>query len=61
MTTDPMEVDAALKRDPAPAKIPLGQDASQETRTDTMESPMEGADRQAIERGENEGMAVGPE
>ncbi|MFZ0256045.1 MAG: hypothetical protein WAN46_10420 [Gammaproteobacteria bacterium] len=61
MTIDPNELDAALKRDQAPAKIPVGQDASQETRKGTTESRMEGADRQAIERGENEGMIVGPE
>jgi hypothetical protein len=60
LTIDPNELDAALKRDQAPAEIPVGRDASQKTLKGTTESRREEADRQAIERGEDEGMIVHP-
>jgi len=58
LTIDPKELDAALKRDQAPAEFPVGRDDSQETLEGTKGSRREEADRQAIERGENEGMIV---
>jgi len=58
LTIDPNELDAALKRDQAPAELPVGRDASQEAPNETTESHREEADDQAIERGEDEGMAV---
>jgi hypothetical protein len=56
LTIDPNELDAALKR--APAELPVGRDASQEALKGTTESRREKADDQAIERGEDDGMAV---
>lgn len=38
LTIDPNELDAALKRDQAPAEIPFGQDANQKTRKGTTET-----------------------
>jgi hypothetical protein len=58
LTIDPNELDAALKRDQAPAELPVGRDASQEALKGTTESRREKADDQAIERGEDDGMAV---
>ena len=58
LTIDPNELDAALKRDQALAEVPVGRDASQKTLKGTTESRREGADRQAIERGEDEGMIL---
>jgi hypothetical protein len=58
LTIDPNELDAALKHDQAQAELPVGRDASQETPKGTTESRREKADDQAIERGEDEGMAV---
>ena len=60
LTIDPNELDAALKRDQAPAELPVGRDASQKTLIGTTESRREKSDRQAIERGEDEGMIVHP-
>jgi hypothetical protein len=57
LTVDPNELDAALKRDQAPAEI---RDAGQKTLKGITESRREEADRQAIERGEDEGMTVHP-
>lgn len=58
LTIDPNELDAALKRDQAPTELPVGRDASQEALKGTTESRREEADDQAIERGEDEGMAA---
>jgi hypothetical protein len=58
LTIDPNELDAALKRDQAQAELPVGRNASQEALKGTTESRREKADDQAIERGEDEGMAV---
>jgi hypothetical protein len=58
LTIDPNELDAALKRDQAPAELPVGRDASQEALKGTTESRRARADDQAIERGEDEGLAV---
>jgi hypothetical protein len=60
LTIDPNELDAALKRDQPPAELPVGRDASQKTLKGTTESRREKADRQAIERGEDDGMIVHP-
>jgi hypothetical protein len=60
LTIDPNELDAALKRDQAPAEISVGPEASQETLKGTTEPHREEADKQAIERGEDEGMMVHP-
>jgi hypothetical protein len=60
LTIDPNELDAALKRDQAPAEIPVGRNDSQKTLKETTDSRREEADRQAIERGEDEGMRVHP-
>ena len=60
LTIDPNELDAALKRDQALAEIPVCRDGSQKTLKGTRESHREEADRQAIERGEDEGMIVHP-
>lgn len=48
----------APKRDQVPAKIPVARDASQKTLKRIKESPREETGRQAIERGEDEGMIV---
>ena len=60
LTIDPNELDAALKRDQVPAEIPVSRNASQKTLKGTMDSRREEADRQAIERAEDEGMIVHP-
>lgn len=60
LTVDPNELDAALMRDLAPAEVPVGRDAGEETLKGTTESSREEADRQAMERGEHEGMIVHP-
>jgi hypothetical protein len=60
LTIDPNELDAALKRDQAPAEIPVGPDASQKTLKGTTESRREEVDRQAMDRAEDEGMIVHP-
>ena len=60
LTIDPNELDAALMRDQAPEDIPVRRDASQETLNGTTGSRPEVANRQAIERAEDEGMIVHP-
>lgn len=60
LTIDPNELDAAMQRDQAPAEIPVARIASQEVLKETPDSRREAADRQAMERGEDEGMAVHP-
>lgn len=60
LTVDPYELDAALKRDQAPAKIPVGQDVSQKTLKRTTELRREEADRSAVHRAEDEGIIVPP-
>ena len=52
LTIDPNELDAALKRDQAPAEIPVCRDASQKTLKGTTESRREEADCQAMEGNE---------
>jgi hypothetical protein len=53
------EPDVSFRR--GPAKFATGRIADQKPLPETMESPWEAGDRQAIERGENEGMLVVPE
>ena len=53
------EPDASLIR--GPVKITIGRDANQEPLQETKEFCREADDRQAIERGEGEGMIVGRE
>lgn len=60
LTIDPNELDAALHRDQAPAEVPAARDASRPALNGTTESRRDGLDRQAIERGEDEGMFVHP-
>lgn len=60
LTIDPNELEAALTRDHAPVKVPVGREANQETLNGTEESRGEKANRQAIERAEDEGMIVRP-
>ena len=60
LTIDPNELDAALKRDKASAEMLVGRDGQQEALTRATESRWEEADRQAIERAEDEGMIVRP-
>jgi len=60
LTIDPNELDAALERDRAPGEIPADTDTGQMTPTGTRESRREESDRQAVERGEDEGMMVHP-
>jgi hypothetical protein len=60
LTVEPNELDAALKRDRAPAEIRVGRDAGRETLKGTMQWRREEGDRQAIERGEDVGMRVHP-
>ena len=57
---DPNELDAALMRDQAAEEITVCRDAGQKTLNGTAEPHGDGADRQAIERGEDEGMAIHP-
>jgi hypothetical protein len=60
LTIDPNELDAALQRDRAPAEFPAGRDASQEALKETSDSHREAAERQAIDRAEDEGMIGHP-
>jgi hypothetical protein len=60
LTVHPNELDAALQRDAAPAEVPAAPDASRPALHATMDSRRDGLDRQAIERGEDEGMVVQP-
>jgi len=53
------EPDVSFRR--GPAKFATGQFTGQKPLAETTESPREAGDRQAIERGENEGMLVVPE
>jgi hypothetical protein len=58
LTIDLNELDAALTRDQAHAEISVGPDANEETLKGTTESCSKEADRQAIDRAEDEGMIV---
>ena len=57
--TDDMK--APLKREQGPARVAVVQDLDQASLNGTMDSPPEDNERQAIERGENEGMTLGRE
>jgi len=57
---DPKELEAALKRDQASAERPVAPDAGRKGLQGTTESRRDEADRQALERAENEGMFVNP-
>ena len=56
LTIDPNELDAAVERDRSPAEMPVARKPDHKTPI----SRREEADRQAIERGEDEGMKVHP-
>ena len=58
MTVDPNDLDAALQRDQAPAEVPSIQDVSRLTLNGATNSRRRKSDREAIERGEDEGMVV---
>ena len=60
LTIERNKRDAELPRDQAPAEIPVHQDASHKLPKRKTELSRERTDRQAIERGEDEGMTVGP-
>jgi len=60
LTIDPNELDAALQRDQAPAEVPVARDSGQEALKETPDSRREAADRQAMDRAEDDGMAVHP-
>jgi len=60
LTIDPNELNAALMRDQAPLGIPTDTDAGQRTPEKTTGSRREEADRQAIDRADDEGMMVHP-
>jgi hypothetical protein len=57
---DPLELEAALKRDQARVEVPIDRDAGHEAPRATTESGREEVDRQAIERGEDVGMIAHP-
>ena len=59
LTIDPKELDAALERERASMAFPASWASSHKMLKGKTESPEEKADRQAIERGEGEGMIVG--
>ena len=58
MRIDPDELKAALQRDQASEGIPVGLDVCRRPPRRIEEARWEDADREAIERGENEGMLV---
>ncbi len=58
---DTDQVNAPLKREQESGKVAVVRDGGQEPLKGTTETRREEADRQAIERGEDEGMIVGPE
>lgn len=58
---DTDEVNVPLKREQGSAKVAVVRDAGQESLNGTMGSRPEEDDRQAIQRGEDEGMIVGRE
>ena len=58
---DTDQVNAPLKREQESAKVSVVRDGGQEPLNGITETRREEADRQAIERGEDEGMIVGPE
>ena len=58
LTIDPNELDAALERDRAPTEAPVGQDAHQGALTRTTKEHQEEADRQAVDRADDEGMIL---
>jgi hypothetical protein len=60
LTIDPNELDAALERDRASGEAPVGRDARQETLTRAKRPRQKETDRQAMDRGEDEGMIVHP-
>lgn len=60
LTIDPNELDAALQRDQAPAEVPVARDSGQEALKETPDSRREAADRQAMDRAEDDGMIVHP-
>lgn len=60
LTVDPYELDAALERDRAPAKTPVGQDVSREALKRATDLRREEADISAIHRAEDDGMIIHP-
>jgi hypothetical protein len=60
LTIDPKELEAALRRDRATAKMPADTDTGQKTLKDTTGLRREEAERQAIDRAEDEGTTVHP-
>lgn len=60
LTIDPKELDEALERDQAPAEMPADAAAAQTTPERPADSRPDEADRQAVDRAENEGMILCP-
>ena len=60
LTIDPNELNAALERDQAPGDDLVCRDAHPETLTRATKPRQEEADRQAMDRAEDEGMIVHP-
>ena len=58
MKIDPEALDAALQRDRTPVNIPAIQDGRENTAEEAEEASQKDADREAMERGEDEGMIV---
>lgn len=58
MRIDPDALDMALQRDRTPAEILVIQDGRENTAEETAEASRKDADREAVERGEDEGMVV---
>ena len=58
---DTDEVNAPLKREQESGKVAVVRDPGRESLNGTTETRREATDRQAIERGEDEGMIVGPD
>jgi hypothetical protein len=61
LTVDPNELDAALERDRAGPEASVELDADRRTLTRATPRHREADDRQAIERGEDEGMIIHPD
>lgn len=56
VTIDPIDLDAALRRDREHSGTPAGQDTKRKALKTTTQSRREAGDRQAIECGEDDGM-----
>ncbi len=60
LTVDPKELDEALEHDQAPAEVPVGRGADQQTLIGSVRQREQEMDRQAVDRAEDEGMFLRP-